>query len=192
MKERPILFSTEMVQAILDGRKTQTRRVVKPQPPDVGLVYSPSDAYWVTKGTVFLGKPYWRCPYGIPGDRLWVREMWAVHPTRNKTKPSELPQTLPVAYRTDDFNHSHFMWRPSIFMPRWASRIMLEVTGVRVERVQDIGESDSISEGVTALPDEHHLTAFVRLWDSFNAKRGYSWESNPWVWMIKFKVLEPR
>jgi hypothetical protein len=82
-------------------------------------------------------------------------------------------------------------WRPSIFMPRWASRVMLEITGVRAERVQEMGENNAIVEGVIPDPHEHYLSAYVRLWDQINAKRGYPWESNPWVWVISFAVLQP-
>jgi hypothetical protein len=187
MKERPILFSGPMVQAILDGRKTQTRRVVKPQPE-----------YWEQTGGYHYPldkKPYrgapvgrvrsideYRCPYGQPGDRLWVRETWHQYAGGE------------VIYRADYGPESYQAgakgWRPSIFMPRWASRITLEITGVRVERVQDISADDARAEGVSA-PDVLPRSKFATLWDSINAKRGYGWDMNPWCWCVEFKAVQP-
>ena len=167
MKERPIIFSAEMVQAILDGRKTQTRRVMKVPPREingVGIVYE-SD----------------KCPYGQPGNRLWVRETWAYWGS------IETPEA--IIYRTDG-DKAGVRWRPSIYMPRKYSRITLEVTGVRVERVQDISHRDALAEGVSydvSQDDGAPVPRFQKLWDSINAKRGYSWDKNPWVWVVEFK-----
>lgn len=184
MKERPILFSGEMVRAILDGRKTQTRRVIKPQPPE-----SVSEGY-----TTYF------CPYGIPGDRLWVRETFA--PRLDVDPITELARARHYAmYKADGGDphdpmhwHPYDKWIPSIFMPRWASRITLEITNVRVERVQDISVSECRAEGIPQASfssqtdrDAQVHGEFMQLWDSINAKRGYSWESNPWVWVIEFK-----
>jgi hypothetical protein len=241
VKEIPILFSGEMVRAILDGRKVQTRRVIKPQPPATGhpawtetkrgrSVHWYSDAIrtepqvigvsfsWAWPG-VFARDAFPSgagvmphpdgafCPYGQPGDRLWVREAWAVGKPCDDIRPRDLAEyndessQLAVDYKAD----AHRIWgdtgdcgktRPGIHMPRWASRITLEVTGVRVERVQSISEADAIAEGVGSWrPDTMRYVAqnpvqeFSELWDSINAERGYSWESNPWVWVVGFRRL---
>ena len=183
MKERPIIFSGEMVRAILDGRKTQTRRVIKPQPDHI---------HTFQKGILLpqIGDKEIRCPYGQPGDRLWVRETWA------KNNPV---LDAKVCYRADLMSPDLGKpWKPSIYMPRWASRITLEIVNVRVERVQEITEADVIAEGIGAFtlargvlsdapPDPRWK--FIELWNSINANRGYGWEINPWVWVIEFKVL---
>jgi hypothetical protein len=204
MNEHPILFSTEMVKAILDGRKTQTRRVIKLA--DGALADSdniPAAGYdgQLAPYVMDFSKTYPRwtqrdCPYGQPGDRLWVRETWSCIGAE-QVKPSEIAPGYTVYYATDDIarNWRVNKWRPSIFMPRWASRITLEVTGVRVERVQDIRDEDILDEGMIAHspngvfsnPESVSRNQFVVLWDSINAKRGYSWESNPWVWVVEFK-----
>lgn len=196
IKERPILFSGPMVRAILEGRKTQTRRVVVPTmtTPRVAPLHMEP---WIIDGeqeTDEHGLPCWAgyhpdypgeakwfsCPYGQPGDRLWVRETW------NKQMIDGAER---VAYRADIPNgHSFLYWHPSIHMPRWASRITLELTGVRVERVQDITSEDARAEGVDA-PDVLPRSKFATLWDSINAKRGYGWETNCWVWVLEFKRL---
>jgi len=199
MKERPILFNGEMVRAILEGRKTQTRRVVKGNPGRLG--FSP----FACKEDDYLdehGRQY-SCPYGVSGDRLWVRETWCTNTSYNNWKPRDLPVGCPIWYRAqadDDISK----WRPSIFMPRWASRINLEVKGVRVERVQDITEEGAMAEGVNANPyymsdgtidDMMSISAlanFEHLWNSINAKRGYGWETNPWVWVVEFELLDGR
>lgn len=226
-KERPILFNGEMVRAILDGRKTQTRRVVKPQ---IGT--DPCDKFVHVEVTVTDGWYYWwdyicgpgsydvdqayhhiKCPYGEPGDHLYVRETWC-------------PQAFNgvdgyVGYRADrkvfvkstyggmheaarhllDTQDSPIKWKPSIHMPRWASRITLEITDVRVERVQDISGQDAFWEGCNVYnpADDridhigHHpsysIGEFKSLWNSTNEKRGYGWDVNPWVWVIEFKRL---
>jgi hypothetical protein len=192
MKERPIIFSGPMVRAILDGRKTMTRRVVKPQPKRQGPILAMDDLP--------------RCPYGAPGDRLYVRETWRLSAHLDGCSPSKAWNAdskqglvpLAIQYRADShvelgaygdkISWTWGRWRPSIHMPRWASRIQLEVTGVRVERVQDTSEADIIEEG---CPREYLLGSnwFRPLWDSINAKRGYNWKSNPWVWCVNFEVL---
>ena len=208
-KERGIIFKAEMVRAILDGRKTMTRRVIKPQPgPDIDRLhggdlrgrfpYPLMDDNEDPCGFGFQDEAgnFWRCPYGQPGDRLWVRETHWI----NKSEGL-------VAYRTDGEMPKHMSgerWRPSIFMPRWASRITLEVTGVRVERLQEITMDDVHREGVacsdcwsTGSPYQNFphpeycgcKNLFVNLWDSLNAKRGFGWEVNPFVWVVEFKKL---
>lgn len=147
MKERPILFSAPMVRAILDGRKTQTRRICKAQPP--------ADALWGSNGAEWMwledrddvADRVIRCPYGVVGDRLWVRETWAPDPR------APMVDGVAVYRATDAVTLSAHgarveRWYPSIHMPRWASRIALEVTGVRVERLNDISEADALAEGV--------------------------------------------
>lgn len=204
MKERPILFSAPMVRAILDGRKTQTRRIAKD--PVIGEI--------VKAG----GNPGYRlCQYGQPGDRLWVRETWA----RNNNQLSDTHSDTSIAYRADgetraQDNGTDLPWRPSIHMPRRASRILLEVTGVRVERLQDISEEDAIKEGArffadipigvphrfqdaprwsmdTSPPNTDHClptarVAFGNLWNRINGDG--SWDANPWVWVVSFRLIE--
>lgn len=185
VRERPILFSGPMIRAILDGRKTQTRRVIKPQP--VGA--------WAAPGKT-------ACPYGVPGDRLWVRETWRPSQTGEGSR-------CPAWYAADGADGEHVRWKPSIFMPRWASRITLEITRIDVRRVQDVG-TDALAEGVELTefwtPKEvegrpfeekwwddfyfwshYPLVAFRKLWDSINANRGFGWDVNPWVWVVEFR-----
>lgn len=198
MKERPILMSAPMVRALLAGMKTQTRRVVKPQPPrDCESVYAPfakDPNNWQGVCADDLIGWYGRCPYGVPGDRLWARETW--------TGADDPAHKHAVHYRAD--GERACRWRPSIFMPRWASRLMLEVVNVRVERVQEINEPDAIAEGVQFVkehsPDHRRYAApagqetwstahdaFAWVWHRLNAKRGYGWDKNPWVWCLTFK-----
>lgn len=183
MKEHPILFSGEMVRAILDGRKTQTRRVITPRPVswDSEPIYNTSARGWHFKG----GEKYkYKCPYGIPGDRLWVRETWH----------EATPEPGFLVYRATYRWPQDFKWKPSIFMPREASRITIEVTDIRVERVQDISDEDVLAEGFrmdnTAIFSRGYQGAMQILWDSINAKRGFGWNANPWVWVVSFKVIK--
>ena len=194
MKERPILFSGPMVREILAGRKTQTRRVLT-VPWKGRARCQPYDPYFTdTDGRLFWEDEYgdWndyektkRCPYGIPGDRLWVKETWLLVDDMNGNRQ--------IHYQADNEDIPG-PWKPSIFMPRWASRITLEITNVRVERLQGITEEDAIQEGCGAkhnFGDGSAKTGFAMLWDSINGKK-YPWESNPWVWCIEFKrVLCP-
>lgn len=214
-KERPILFSAPMVRAILEGRKTQTRRLMKPPPPTVEAVrakagiafdiFAPHSmpGTWAVSGPVWAVRelmgvePGWRCSCGEPGDRLWVRETWAKATDARSTRFRE--DTLYAADFTDRWRGpAHFdgAWRPSIHMPRWASRISLEITGVRVERVQDISGDDIRAEGIESAEHRAYCTAgcddlreaWAKLWDGINAKRA-PWHSNPWVWVVEFKRL---
>lgn len=217
MKERPIIFSGPMVRTILKDRKTQTRRVIKPQPANpMQHVVKALCQFFRDKGRSM--KPI-KCPYGQPGDGLWVRETWAAvrffeayedgyalgyaDDWEGSERIPKGPGSWCVLYRADgewedNIEDRGFAWRPSIHMPRWASRITLEVTGVRVERVQDITDGDVAKEGVTwgwpgQLGSKHGSPArdaFAKLWDSLNAKRGYGWDMNPWVWVLEFKRLE--
>lgn len=213
---KPILFNSEMVCAVLDGRKTQTRRVIKPQPNDNQLFvadYGDGNKLYADENP----PQEVMCPYGRVGDELWVRE-----------------NTRTICYqRGDKFAYGehcieyiadkqlvkcpeehHDWWRhnwhirpsttlPSIFMPRWASRITLEITNIRVERVQEISRADAVAEGIShEVCDHGHKSVctagcrpepeykFRDLWDSINAKRGYGWEKNPYVWVVEFEVTK--
>ncbi|WP_321895963.1 hypothetical protein [Paraburkholderia heleia] len=211
MRELPILFSGAMVKAILDGRKTQTRRVLKPQPPtetrDVITFHHPDPRthFWAFDGASLLDWAY-PSPYGEIGDRLYVRETWqhSNHPF------GPYDADCDIFYRADylddplgpDLERSadgiRRAWHPSIHMPRAASRITLEVTGVRVERLKDISETDAIAEGVDRDGDgwesysggscvAYAVTSYASLWDNLNAARGFGWDANPWVWVVGFQ-----
>jgi len=196
IKERPILFSSAMIRAILDGRKTQTRRVIKQELVHTTSQCGMSVPYFKGLGAndEFLKD---KCPFGKVGDSLWVRETWQ----RECDGDGSFVQYL---YKTDDQDLSDWVdvetdkagikWKPSIFMPRIASRLTLEITNVRVERIQDISEYDAKREGVT-IPDvldcfSPYKTEFKKLWNGINCKRGFSWESNPFVWAIEFQRVE--
>ena len=225
IKERPILFSAPMVRAILEGRKTVTRRAVKIQPRSKADI-----------GSYGLGQPFIRnpdvtkpnpeCPYGRPGDRLWVRETFAIESNRWADDPYSPPHKdgRPTQrYEDDKWDQPHYKatdaepelwyddrdspgcrWKPSIHMPRWASRILLEITDVRVERLQDITEDQAKAEGVRLYTDHAELgdwwhvegietysadprKSFELLWSSV----GGDWEANPWVWVVEFKRVTP-
>lgn len=193
--DKPILFSGEMVCAILDGKKTQTRRVVK-------LRGASNDvSHWLHYMAQGVDMP---CPYGQAGDRLYVRETWKCEELAsgldgvrfradNKFQPIE--NTPEASDAWCDANRENGNWRPSIFMPRWASRITLEVVSVRVERVQDISDADAKAEGMTLDDSGRREGAgsfedgFAIVWDRINSKRGLGWDVNPWVWVVEFKVV---
>ncbi len=230
--ERPITMCDLMVRALLDPDhpKTMTRRVIKPgamwgdapicSVSELGnglfqLRSFPGDAWEIDDSTEtdasaqVMGVP---CPYGKVGDRLYVREA-----VRADSVPS-VWSDLVIRYRADDsYRHVNFdeydgwdtlpadKWRPALFMPRWASRLTLEITGIRVERVQDISEADAVAEGMTGYewvdPPKGYgfppqmksarlpQVQYRRQWDALNAKRGYGWDVNPWVWVIEFRRL---
>lgn len=215
MNEHPILFSGEMVRAILEGRKTQTRRVMNPQPvKDIGespyyfykrgsRVYSLPGQFRHFKSPKFTQEDddmllgiWGTCPYGKKGDQLWVRETWR--------ETFDIDEISVMEYRAGGtriidgktIRHGQHRitsvlpkWRPSIFMPRWASRIQLEVVSVRIERVQVISVRDACSEGIIPPDPGSPTRHYADLWDKINAKRGFSWDVNPWVWVIEFKTL---
>lgn len=227
MRERPILFSGPMVRAILEGRKSQTRRVVKPQPvpsTEYGRIH-PADGSveWCARdGRV---NEITRGPYGVPGDRLAVRETWRFwgwtedgipwveyradgkkRLLERATIPFEWGDRLadiwadlstagncPADDNGEGFRACDKGWRSPIRMPRWASRITLELTDVRVERVMEISSEDAKAEGLSVEdPRTSAVTGigrFARLWDQINAKRGYGWDANPWVWVIEFRRI---
>lgn len=196
MKERPILFSDEMVRAILDGRKTQTRRIVKPQPSSYterilyedGL-FHPCD-FPSQNGIAVPCEAAIKCPYGKVSDRLWVREAWANFAREYKANKAA------VCYRASWPELSE-KWKPSIHMRRAHSRINLEITNIRVQRVQDITEEDAEKEGAILRNCGHdyiqkiksYRTGFVYLWQSIHEEPDRRWESNPWVWVIEFRRL---
>lgn len=206
MKERPILMQAEMVRATLRNvdPKTQTRRVVKPQPDRICSVLHLPRVLAKNKTMFDVQKS----PYGQPGDRLWVRENGWERPERTPKMMREGADTWePYYYDADglhyseveDFKRWGFKRRPSIHMPRWASRITLEITAVRVERLQDISEADAIAEGCETAIDvsggwEYHAMGTYRdgyrlLWDKINGPG--SWDTNPWVWVIEFNRVIP-
>lgn len=191
-KERPILFSGPMVRAILDDKKTQTRRLMKPQPAYVwGWGVTRSDPEYFSAHVRYPGghqpDPWVRCPYGKAGDRLWVRETWMCDEYGRRHQSQGM-----VRYRADA--ESMGAWRPSIFMPRWASRLLLENIAVRVERLQDISTDDLRAEGfrpdneASLLWRETLAENFQKLWNEINPK--HPWSSNPWVWVVEFKRVE--
>ncbi len=191
-KERPILFSGEMVKAILARQKTQTRRVIKPQPQHWQGVYDFEDGTYAIVGEDYESHPF-RCPQGQPGDRLWVMETWN---TVYRDGDDPLPHGDVPVYRADEEHDEDAVWKPSIHMPRWACRILLELTDVRAQHVQDISVEDCIAEGCvnehanTPGAEEATRFGFRKLWDSINAKRGFGWDTNCWVWAETFKLLE--
>lgn len=241
-KERPILFSGEMVRAILDGRKTQTRRIAKLRDPS-GTYSTRDDDGWPVSMDEYGDWHRDSCPYGQPGDRLWVRETWVellhtspasgepalckgdkliAHATRRKGGRGWNYDGSVIAYRAtsdiefcdgdgftgDSANRDDMpRWRPSIHMPRWASRILLEITDVRVERLNEISEGDATAEGIQrwdqgplmkryGLPEwcpdsrlDSARGAFARLWTSIHSDG--AWDANPFVWVISFKRLKP-
>ncbi|MGY7804366.1 hypothetical protein L1S06_04110 [Klebsiella pneumoniae] len=219
MKERGMIFNGEMVRAILDGRKTQTRRIMKPQPEPCprGGHWWPSNVFKTmlhVEDEMQNGKGGWgglvgdACPFGDVGDRIWVRETWAeagASAPDLKLYRANYPEHVPSIYENVP-PAEEIRWTPSIHMPRWASRILLEITGVRVERLNAISEEDAEAEGIDmeALYDsqdcydciaDHNMTgrptitgAFKYLWESIYGAE--NWLTNPWVWVIEFKRVE--
>ena len=218
MKEHPILFSGPMVRAILDGRKMMTRRVVKVQDPRDTFVRQGSGHHAAFDNpTWWTFDPRWdttvdgkgdrrpkyamHCPYGIPGDQLWVRETLRDSGTGWRYAADSMAITM--SKTCHDYpamiawaHHQERDYCPSIHMPRWASRITLAVTSVRVERVQDITEADALAEGCDGDCGIGYLPAhqagpcvyhFAQLWDTINGTRA-PWASNPWVWVVGFEV----
>ncbi|MBV0366533.1 ASCH domain-containing protein [Klebsiella quasipneumoniae] len=200
MKERGMIFNAEMVRALLDGRKTQTRRIIKDC-----TVGSDQISKFIQIEKKFIGcypedvPELIRecCPYGVPGDRIWVREAFA----------SGLSTKSTLAYRAthkredlEDGFYDTIKWTPSIHMPRWASRILLEITGVRVERLNAISQADAIAEGappshpsIDCVSQEYGFPDFSRSWFGQTWQHIYgeeSWKANPWVWVIEFKRVE--
>ena len=221
MSEHPIIFSGPMVRAILEGRKTQTRRVIKPQPPaeiaaavdhwcDTGEIYGFGKIAYDDDGKIIwplcggLRPTSIRCPYGIPGDRLFVKEGYRIDHgivNRQAVDGVYLADQEPFACCLSAAEWTKWQlrkWRyrgmPGRFMYKSLARLWLEVTAVHVERVQEISRSDCIAEGIEAEFHGHPISGlhheFAALWGSINGKRGYGWESNPWVRCVLFKVAD--
>jgi len=234
MKERPILFSGPMVRAILAGTKTQTRRIVKDTSQLHGLIH-PAVKAITHRGEGWYGfdaservKTQYittfplhtiRCPYGVPGDRLWIKETWKVASNLDEFTPTQLGEGLAgradIRYLADPDTDLNGKTRVSIHMPRWASRLNLDITGIRIERLQEISEADAKAEGIEGVKavDDRRITvwrdyqtkcgflnqtdpatkgpiaSYRTLWDSINEERGFGWEKNPWVWVVEFKRL---
>ncbi len=202
MKERPILFSPQMVRALIEGGKTQTRRTIKNAFDGetwAGNVYPARESGWIAwwpGGTAeFTKQAYangFECPYGQPGDKLWVRETFCcVHGTADGPRDDDF-----VRYRADGGIGEKVIdsvrgWKPSIFMPKAYSRITLTIADVRVQRLQEISHRDALAEGVeydVSKEDRAPLQSFQTLWESINGAG--SWNANPWVWCISFTRSE--
>jgi hypothetical protein len=182
--ERPIAFSVAMVRALLAGRKTQTRRAIDPQPARV-----------TGEGKAIT------CRYGLPGDRLWVRERFAYRAQLYDARAAPAGAVVYAADGdgngngdSDDHGAARYnagrAWRPSRYMPRAASRILLEITGFRAERLTVISRADAIAEGLDASADDP-VARFRELWDRLSAGGTFGWDANPWVWVIQFRVVAP-
>jgi len=230
MKQRPILFSTDLVNAIIDGRKTQTRRIIKPQPEVSEQGYLSGE--WLRKpfkvNSAHLILPTLQdlpieCPYGQVDDILYVRETFLPDPPHDGTWNNYMfddgsgrynYKALPEHFRKPEhciykagWDGRDLRWKPAIHMPKWASRLHLKITNVHVERLQEISEEDARAEGVERDGDswkcygncEAHkrgytkrssaIASFMSLWDVINAKRGYGWDANPFVWVIEFERM---
>lgn len=202
MTERGMIFNGEMVRAILDGQKTQTRRIMQVQPdtPEFGLrrIIESSIAneigmyFWSqedARGIKARSKQFF-CPFGDVGDRIWVRETWA---EAGASAPdlilyrANYPAHVPTHYENVP-PAEDVRWTPSIHMPRWASRILLEITDVRVDQLNDISEEDARSEGISGSSARDVKEAYAALWRSIYGSD--SWRANPWVWVIEFKRIE--
>ena len=240
-KERGLICCAESVRGFLENRKSQTRRIIKPQPKKLNerIFGFPVGQYsnvaniknnlWVyqtkrwrpNRNSAFrqVSSPPFKCPYGQVGDRLWVRETFVIENPEYYGYDYELPTDRPIEYHgpektqpliphyratepepnivpiddIEDELDDRTRWRPSIFMSKWAARIWLEITNIRVERVQDIDENGACAEGCELYTSETNLgpvRTFERLWDSLHAKRGFGWDKNPWVWVLEFKRIK--
>ncbi len=228
VKERPILFSPVMAKSIVDNCKTQTRRAIKPQPlPCDHKVCEEYEGHPIPTGFFDMGDGQWacrtcgngvrltkndavgiKCPYGVVGDRLWVREAWKTYQESDtgycavKYKAGgDMEITSDVKIDKSVMPTEH--WRHAMFMPRWASRIMLEITEVRVQRLQDISNEDARAEGVDASPHRGATCGFFEtgidqcfgcsyriLWNQINGKSGNGWDTNPFCWVVSFRRVD--
>ncbi|ENK2735673.1 hypothetical protein AB3C09_000013 [Klebsiella variicola] len=216
MTERGMIFNAEMVRAILDGRKTQTRRPIKWKQTRFTEIGEREDgSKWPWSEDAEHACDFWHpCPFGAVGDRIWVRETFCPAPLEMQSEPPrktmwniayrdgmQMEKLAPAEYNPTIYNYER--WTPSIHMPRWASRILLEITDVRVERLNAISEEDARAEGIIdggclncgepepcgcANPEPDATDAFAYLWQSIYGQA--SWNANPWVWVIDFKRVE--
>ena len=220
---RPILFSGPMIRAILAGEKTQTRRIVKNRDRlPIGELFdlTPSLGYRASEGSIWAGfisgksqfQEYFKCPYGQPGDSLWVREAFRIFDRFHECDHLDAcscPKTGTPIYRAGEKCDDEYKWKPSIHMPRLASRITLGITDIRVERLQQISDEDAIAEGIECVGGEYsccpwrnyrkgqagemnlHCSSpdrsYMTLWESINGPG--SWKENPWVWVVSFRVV---
>lgn len=194
MKTTPLLFRPEMMRALIAGEKTQTRRPIKPQPPSWIGAYNESDGdqhFFCEFNRDDDAMRHWpgyhdglKCPYGKPGDLIWCRETFL------RSTLSDEAGALYYRAESDEYINAHRAdypnWRPSIFMKREESRLTLQLTAVRAERVKDITEEDAAAEGMGTDGDEAAVISYSNLWDRINGKG--SWDKNPWVWVLTFKV----
>ncbi|HIB9011799.1 TPA: hypothetical protein ACWYG6_004555 [Citrobacter braakii] len=200
ISERGMIFNAEMVRALLDGRKTQTRRPIKWKQTRFTEIGEREDgSKWPWSEDAEHACDFWHpCPFGAVGDRIWVREAFRVHSratdvatlvykASERNSWTEQTRRVPVAVCNKPATPEK--WTPSLHMPRWASRILLEITGVRVERLRSMSQDDARAEGVIAAPGPMEAgLAFRELWDSIYDEE--SWKANPWVWVIEFKRVE--
>lgn len=183
MAEHPIIMSEDSVRAILRGLKTATRRVLKPQ-PHAEIRTSP----FVPSGLEDGHGRELHCPYGVPGDRLWVRESWRPASSVENFE-TKLLRASDVYYRADDVFTPGVRWRSALFMPWHLSRIRLKVTGVRVQRLQSVTDDDLVAEG-SPVYGTGAWEWFIPLWDALNKRRGYGWDTDPWVWVVEFEMVK--
>lgn len=225
MSDRGVIFTGDSVRGIIAGRKTQTRRLMKPQPElteNAGIAWKRGLYGMHTDGTPHVTELLKHCPYGVPGDNLWVRETWYDDLSPPPPPPAERERHEDGSVEGIEYRASHDCtnfeagcpcnpegdgkrseWRSPRYMPRWASRLTLKVTGVRVERVQGISDDDAIAEGVQksacglwcgrphraqGMPTQHNTPreAFASIWDNINGKRA-PWSSNCWCWVVDFR-----
>lgn len=236
MKDRPIIFDAESIRSILEGHKTQARRVIKPQPLGYDPLLNAGGVWEFCDDRDPNPLHFYRCPYGVAGDRLWVRETWRVRNVSENGRVAIDYKATPEIIHTPwcypsyeifkrleqqtwedaeskgihgwDAGESPARWRSPIYMPRWASRIVFVIVSIRVERLRNISEADAVSEGIETShafdgsikyvsysePGISYLesdprTAFLFRWDTINAKRGFCWENNPWVWVVEFSKV---
>jgi hypothetical protein len=211
MNEHPIIMTGESVRAILDGRKTQTRRVIKDAPPYPFTIVHVHDEDWGFRRTSGLTDHYFKCPYGKVGDRLWVREAFRYARiglgcggsatcveykiSNGKINFKNKAGKYPKLKSNKDKQGQHARWRSPIFMPKWAARIWLEITNIRAERLRDISLEDIAAEGIADLGGgaQAVIDCFINeVWDPINEKRGYGWNENPFVWVIEFKRISDK
>lgn len=199
--EQPILLSSPTIRSIFEGRQTQIRRLVKPQPSSMFTSFGELQDDPKFGFGFHDGERYWKCPYGRPGDRLWVKETFAFGVSTKSSLAYKATSEWQDFEGGTPYNESDIEWKPAVYMKRQDSRIFLEITGVRVERLHDISEEDAKASGIEyisgqwknytdpAVVCQRPIASFRTLWES--VKGHGSWEKNPWVWVIEFKRIKP-